>query len=57
MRVESNVDLDKLIVKVSDRYVYFSFKPTRAEERRINGSGGAGGVIKSREYLFFVVKI
>lgn len=54
MRVESNVDLDKLIVEVSDRYVYFSFKPTRAEERGINGSGG---VIKSREYLFFVVKI
>ena len=40
MRVESNVDLDKLIVEVSDRYVYFSFKPTRAEERGINGSGG-----------------
>ena len=42
MRVESNVDLDKLIVEVSDRYVYFSFKPTRAEERGINGSWGGG---------------
>ena len=45
MRVESNVDLDKLIVKVSDRYVYFSFKPTRAEERGINGSGEGGGLL------------